>query len=314
MIISKAMSYKFDSLITILRKLDNKEKITVHSLMNDLEVAERTAYRYIQTLQVAGFPIVYDRNKESYMFSENYKLSKPDLTVEETLAFALAKKLLGNFGTGMEESLKSIEQKLSVKEPALPQHIVLKAEKLSPIVEGYLGAIYQAIKNFQRIKLNYQALHSDEKTERKVDPYYLFFQDDFWHLRGYCHLREELRTFALDRITSLKTLKEYFIPKGISSEDELSGAFGNILDGEPVLVVLRFDAEIKAHVLRKKWHQSQKENELNDGRIEMRFEVNGIEGIKQWIYKWIPYVEVIEPKELKEEIRIELKKTMGKND
>ena len=301
------MSYKFDSLITILRKLDSREKVTVHSLMDDLEISERSAYRYIQTLQVAGFPITFDRKKESYIFSERFKLGKPDITVEETLALSLAKRLLGNFGTGMEKSLNSIEEKLSVKEPVLPQHIVLKAEKLSPIVEGYLGTIYQAIRNFQRIKLTYQSLYSNEETERKVDPYYLFFQDDFWHLRGYCHLRDDLRTFALDRIVSLKVLKEHFIPKGISSEDELSGAFGNILDGEPVEVVLRFDAEIKPYILRKKWHESQKEKELKDNRVELKFKVNGIEGIKQWIYRWIPYVEVVEPIELREEVRYELK-------
>lgn len=307
------MSYKFDSLITILRKLDSREPVTVASIMDDLEISERTAYRYIQTLQVAGFPIIYDRGKESYLFSENYKLGKPALSVEETLAFALAKKLLGNFGAGMEKSLSSIEAKLSIKEPALPQHIVLKAEKLSPIVEGYLGTIYSAIKNFQRIKLTYRALYSNEETERKIDPYYLFFQDDYWHLRGYCHLREDLRTFALDRIVSLKVLKEHFIPKGISSDDELSGSFGNMLDGEPVEVVLRFDSEIKPYVLRKKWHQSQKEKELSDGRVEMRFKVNGTEGIKQWIYRWIPHVEIVEPKELKDEIKKELKEAARKN-
>jgi predicted DNA-binding transcriptional regulator YafY len=156
------MSFKFDSLIKILRKLDSREKVTVSSLKDDIEISERTAYRYIQTLQVAGFPIVYDRIKESYVFSENFKLGKPALSVEETLALSLAKRLLVNFGTGMEKSLSKIEEKLSVKESSLPKHIVLKADKLSPIVEGYLGMIYQAIKNFQRIKLTYQSLYSDE--------------------------------------------------------------------------------------------------------------------------------------------------------
>lgn len=296
--------------MTILRKLDGKDKVTVYSLMDELEMSERTVYRYIQTLQVAGFPILFDRKKESYAFSENFKLGKPDITVEETLALALAKKLLGNFGTEMENSLSRIEKKLSVKEQILPKHIVLKAEKLSPLVEGYLGTIYQAIKNYQRIKLTYRALYSDEETERKVDPYYLFFQDDFWHLRGFCHLREDLRTFALDRIVSLRVLKEHFIPKGISSGEELSGAFGSMLDGEPVEVVLRFDPEIKPHILRKKWHESQQEKELKDGRVEMRFKINGTEGIKQWIYRWIPYVEVVEPEELKTEMEQDLTKVL----
>jgi len=82
-------------------------------------------------------------------------------------------------------------------------------------------------------------------------------------------LREELRTFALDRIVSLKVLKELFIPKGVSWEDELSGAFGAMFDGEPVEIVLRFDPEIKPQILRKKWRQSQQEKELKDGLAEL---------------------------------------------
>lgn len=62
------MSFKFDSMIIVLNKIDRGEKVTVHSLMNDLEVSERTAYRYIKTLQVAGFPIYYDRKKKIVMF------------------------------------------------------------------------------------------------------------------------------------------------------------------------------------------------------------------------------------------------------
>lgn len=84
------MSYKFDSLITILNKLDKGEQLTVHSLMNDLEMSERTVHRYINTLQVAGFPISYDRSRQTYAFDEGYGLKKLTMSVEETLAFGLA--------------------------------------------------------------------------------------------------------------------------------------------------------------------------------------------------------------------------------
>jgi predicted DNA-binding transcriptional regulator YafY len=126
-------------------------------------------------------------------------------------------------------------------------------------------------------------------------------------------LRDDLRTFALDRITSLNILNENFIPKGISSEEELSGSFGIVVDGEPVEVILIFDKEVKPYVLRKKWHQSQKEKELKDGRVEMSFRVNGIEGIKQWIYRWIPNVEVVEPKKLKNILNHDLRETLKKH-
>lgn len=307
------MSYKFDSLIIILNKLDSGETVTVHSLMNDLEVSERTVHRYINTLRVAGFHIKYSLARESYSFDEGYSLRKPNLTIEETLAFALAKKLLGNLGAGMEQSLNGIEAKLSVKSAKLPPHIVLKPESPSPQVESYLSTLHNAIMNFQKIKISYDSLHSGQKSLRNVNPYYLFFNEGFWYLRGYCHKDEAFRTFGLDRIKSLEVLGEHFLPKSIAPEEELSVSFGTWLDGDTKEVVLIFDEEVKSQVLRRKWQPNQKEKELKDGRLEMRFTVKGLGGIKKWIYQWIPFVEVVAPKELREEFQNELKKACERN-
>jgi predicted DNA-binding transcriptional regulator YafY len=301
------MSYKFDSLISVLNKIDRREKVNVQSLIDELEISERTAYRYMQTLQ-AGFPIIFDRKKQSYVFSENYSLGKPNLTVEETLALALSKNLLKSFGETMEKSIQSIQEKLSIKNSEVPAHIVLPEIEIPPQVGIYLGRINEAKNNFRKIEIVYKSLYSDEETIRKVNPYYLFYQEGFWHLRAYCHLREDFRTFALDRIVSLKVLNEHFLPKRISSEEELSGSFGTIIDGTPVEVVLRFDPDIEQYILRKKWHQSQKTKELGNGKLEVSFQVNGIEGIKDWIYRWIPYVEVLEPTELKELFKSDIQK------
>ncbi len=78
-------------------------------------------------------------------------------------------------------------------------------------------------------------------------------------------------------------------------------------------MILRFDTDIKSYVLRKKWHQSQKTIHLDDGGLEMRFTVNGIEGIKGWIYQWLPYVEVIAPEELRDEVHNDLQESLKKH-
>jgi predicted DNA-binding transcriptional regulator YafY len=304
------MSYKFDSLIAVLNKIDSEEKVIVQSIKGALEISERTAYRYIQTLQVAGFPIHFDRKKNSYVFTEGYSLRKPVLSVEETLAFALAKKMLKGFGEGIEKSFHKIEEKLSKKKADPAKHIVLKGEVPSPEVGNYLQAIHSAIVNFKKIELQYKTLYSDRESIRLVDPYYLFYQDGFWHLRGYCHLREDFRTFALDRIISLRLLDQHYLPKRVTPEEDLSGAFGSVVDGKPVEVILRFDKEIKQYVLRKHWHESQKTSELKDGKLEVTFNVKGIEGIKEWIYRWLPHVEVVAPKKLKEAIKQDLKQAI----
>jgi predicted DNA-binding transcriptional regulator YafY len=82
--------------------------------MSDLEVSERSVHRYLQTLQVAGFPISYDRQKESYNFIEGYSLRRQDFSVEETLFVALAKKMLSGFGSGMEKGLLSSQHNICI--------------------------------------------------------------------------------------------------------------------------------------------------------------------------------------------------------
>jgi len=307
------MSYKFDSLMMILNKLDSGEKVTVDSLREDLGVSERTVFRYLNTIQVAGFPIVFDKEQGGYAFMEGYSLKRPDLSIEETLALGISRKMMAGMGSGWEESMKHIEDKLSVKKTDIPRHIILSGGGLPPEVATHIGLIHKAIMGFQKLKLVYRPLYTDDITKRKVDPYYLFFEEEFWYFRGYCHLREEIRTFALDRIISLKMLNEHFIPRNIAPEEEFSGAFGTVVDGEPVEVVLRFDPECKPYIQRKKWHQSQRERELKDGRLELRFRVNGLEGITSWIYRWLPYVEVVSPKELKENVREDLEAALKKN-
>ena len=160
--------------------------------------------------------------------------------------------------------------------------------------------IHQAIISYQRIRVTYIAFRAKEATKSKIDPYYLFFRDGIWYLRGYYDPDKALRTFAFDRILSLDPLNEYFVPQRVSPEDELAGAFGAFVDEKPVDVILRFGEYSKPLVLRKKWHRSQQVQEQKDWWTEVRFRVNGLQEIQNWIYGWIPHVEVVAPKELRD--------------
>ena len=307
------MSFKFDSMMIILNKVDGREKVTVQSLKEELGVSERTVHRYLETLQLSGYPLFYDRESERYAFPEGYGLKKPGLTFEEGLALALAKRLVGVLGGDLDKHLDRIGQKMAARPGDETSKIFVREEGR---VKGadFLEVLNRAAINFQRVELTYQALSSRKKTKRRVDPDYLFYQEGLWYLRGYCALREDFRTFALDQILSLKVLAEHFVPRRRPEEEELSASFGSFLDGEVVEVILRFDPLIKGYIQRKKWHPSQREEDLPDGRLEARFRVTGMAGISRWIYRWLPQVEVVAPPELREKMKEDLKQALGKYD
>jgi predicted DNA-binding transcriptional regulator YafY len=305
------MSFKFDSLMSVLNQLDQGKKVTVRSLMENLEMSERTVHRYLATLQSA-FPVYYDRRKGSYVFEEGYSLKRSDLSQEEILTFALAKTMMTSLGPGMEKGLESIERKISVAVYP-PKGITIVPNEAPACGSEHIIPLQQAVNNYQRVEVVYRRLYDDETTTRKVDPYYIFFRDGFWNLRGYCHFRKELRSFALDRIADLTVTDQHFVHPQILPEDELPGSFGNYLDIEPVEVAVKFDKEVKPHILRKKWHQSQATEELPGGGLELRFVVNGIEEIKRWLYQWIPHVEVLSPEDLRETMAADLAEALKRH-
>ncbi|RMG04353.1 MAG: WYL domain-containing transcriptional regulator [Nitrospirae bacterium] len=303
---------RFHILMDILRRLDRREPFTKQDIMEEYGISESTFHRYRRTLVYAGYPIEWNDKQKCYRFPPEYCLSKPKATHETKLVFALAKMYLGAIDPELKDKFEEIEEKVFSKKSGLPAHIVIKHDGFSERASRYFEQIQGAFEEFRRLMITYKALYSDEVTKRKIDPYYLFYEklEGTWNLRAYCHLREDFRTFALDRILKVEVLDEYFLPRRIDKDEELYGAFGSYVDGDPVDVVLRFSPEIKPYVLRKRWLENQEQKELKDGSLEMRFEVNGIEGIRPWIYRWIPYVEVLEPEELRQEMREELTKAL----
>jgi len=49
------MSYKFDALISILNWMESGQTVTPQHIQDQLGISERTAFRYMQTLEGAGF-------------------------------------------------------------------------------------------------------------------------------------------------------------------------------------------------------------------------------------------------------------------
>lgn len=307
------MPNKFDSMLMILNKIHGNENVTVRSLIDDLGMKERTVLRYIKSLKDAGFPIVHDRERNKYLFADGFTLRKPAISLEETLTLALAKKVLGTYGSEIGETLGKIEEKVFDKQSRIDDRIIASAPALPEKVSTYLGIILQAIMEYQRLEIRYSSLSEDELTERVIEPCYIFFRDGFFNVRAYCRLRNDYRTFAVDRIALLKPLDDFFVPHSISGDEEMEGAFGAYIDGDPTEVTLIFDEEIRAQINRKKWHPSQKNRTLPDGRREVSFTVNGLEGLRHWMYQWIPHVEVIAPDELRQALIRDAARVIARN-
>lgn len=94
-------SMKLHSLLTILGQLDSGKKTTAVQLAKSMGVTERSVYRYMLTLQHAGYPIYFDRDKMSYRFADGFKLRQNNDQSEISLGLDLKSRMLGATPVGL---------------------------------------------------------------------------------------------------------------------------------------------------------------------------------------------------------------------
>ena len=94
-------SAKMESLLKILRLLNSGNTLTPAQLAESLEVTERTVYRYITSLQGAGYPLYFDRQKNSYRFSDGYSLTEHSGNIELFQAVTLKSRMTDSLSVGL---------------------------------------------------------------------------------------------------------------------------------------------------------------------------------------------------------------------
>lgn len=81
--------------------------------------------------------------------------------------------------------------------------IVRHPTRLVP--QAVLRQTLTAIRERRSLRITYQAMGRPDPTERVISPHALGYDGYRWHVRGYCHLRNDYRDFVFARILALAT-------------------------------------------------------------------------------------------------------------
>jgi predicted DNA-binding transcriptional regulator YafY len=207
-------------LLTILEILQSRGSISGAELAAQLEVENRTVRRYITMLRDMGIPIEAERGRYgSYALRPGFRLPPLMFNNDEILAVVLGlmvtRKLAMTDSQGVDSSLAKIERVLPAELRhrvwALQNTLTLNLVSETRIASSqFVQMLSLATYEQKRVFVRYAA-SGGNITERLFDSYGLVYHGGVWYASGYCHLRQDLRTFRVDRMQSLIPQNQTFM-------------------------------------------------------------------------------------------------------
>ena len=285
--------------------------ITPREIAKRCKVDVRTTYRDLQALEnELGLPVWEHKGKRG--IESGYFLPPIHFTLPEVMNIFLAARLMAKHTQRYEPNISLTFSKLSaaIKSPILKKQIEnttawLEKQKKDEHYLYILTTLSKCWVKQQTARIKYQRLGGKEITERSIDPYLIepAGEDHSSYVIGYCHFRQKVRTFKIERIRSIEmTDNTYEIPADFDATSFLNYSWGIFTGGQPQKVRLSFTPEIGKLFEESVWHHSQKVWRQIDDSVVVELQVLlNIEFIS-WVLSWGERVQVLEPESLRNEI------------
>ena len=187
----------------------------------------------------------------------------------------------------------------------LRDHIIFE-----PIPRGtrFLQIIIDAIEDAAELKIHYKRYDTTQHIEYQVRPYQLRLFRRRWYLVGYCRQMGRIYTFCLDRTLNVGLTGECFEMPPMSEVDIFANRFGIIWSGDPAKrVKIRVYGEQIDYIRNLPLHVSQEEGisgtEEKTPYCEFAYKLAITYDFVQELLSHGRYVKVIEPQELRDEMR-----------
>ncbi|HIM71245.1 MAG TPA: WYL domain-containing protein, partial [Gammaproteobacteria bacterium] len=163
----------------------------------------------------------------------------------------------------------------------------------------------------RRLRIQHLNRRTAERTRRVVSPQRLAHYRDNWYLDSWCHLRKDLRSFAVDAIEAAELLPDDHA-KDVSETklDRVLGTGYGIFSGEHARnAVLRFSPSAARWVSQEQWHSRQEGCFDEAGYYQLTVPYTNATELVMDILRHGPNVEVLQPISLRQHVEDQLAET-----
>jgi predicted DNA-binding transcriptional regulator YafY len=309
---------QFERLLQIDEMVRTGRAKSVAVLARELEVSDRTISSDIDLMRDRfDAPLQNDRKKGWYYEDKNWRLTMVQFTQGELFALVLGSRMLeaaagGAYAQELQSAIDQLVRRLPDQiwadlQTIVEERIQFGAGALVDLNPEYWKNLIDASRKGFTVEMTYYAASRDITAVRKVDPYFLFiYRGTNPYAIGFCHERQAMRDFRVDRIRALRITEEKFIRKaGFDAREYIQKRFQVESGDTPVPVAIQFSALVAPFIRERRWHPSQAIVEHADGLI-LRMQVPGLSEVKRWVLGYGAEARVLEPPELVAMVRQEV--------
>ncbi len=312
--------YRIDQL------LNEQRCLSFEAIQEALGVSRATLRRDLQYLRDRlNAPIIYDRLGGGYRFTQDaaslsaasavsgpkYELPGLWFNASEIYALLMMQQLLNTVQPGLlGPHIAPLQSRLSAllgSQQNRPEDIedrirIVHTGQRAPEPANF-ALIASALLKRQRLQLQHWHRGRDETTSREISPQRLVFYRGNWYLDAWCHLRKDLRSFAVETLSEValldKSAKEVAATVLDSRVQNGYGIFGG---ARTQWAQLRFTPARARWVAAEQWHPDQRGSVLPDGSYQLDVPYSIETELVMDILRHMPEVEVLGPPALRQKV------------
>ena len=313
--------YKIDQL------LKERKVVSFAAFKEKLGMSRASVKRDLEYMRERfNAPIEYDRGVNGYRFGKprsgpRYELPGLWFNAAEIHALLSTLQLLSGLQPGLLDGQVSpvIERLRAILgsgdhswEEVARRIRIFQPERREGRV-AHFSVIAAALLKRTRVWIRHYNRKDDRETEREISPQRLVHYRDNWYVDGYCHLREDLRSFAVDAIrgAELREARAKEIPAA-QLDEHLGSGYGIFAGRDVRWAELRFTSEAARWVSAQLWHPKQRARVEADGSYVLEIPYAHERELVMEILKFGAEVEVVAPSSLRARVAGDLKRAAGR--
>lgn len=314
--------YKIDQL------LNDQTVVSIATFLEKLGISLATLKRDLTYMsERLHAPIRWDRTRGGYRYvqpnpdSPTFALPGLWFNSGEVHALLTMQHLLSNLEPGLLEShikplqarLKALLESRDHSAEEVETRIRIDHAARRQVLSRQFEVIASATLGRKRLKIRHYSRQSGEETERLVSPQQLVYYRDNWYVDTWCHMREEIRRFSMDAIRHAEMQQEKAREVSQAKLKAMLESGYGIFSGKKVTwAKLRFTPERSRWVSSERWHPQQKGQFEQNGDYLLEVPYNDDRELLMDILRHGTEVEVIEPAQLRERVRLALQAALAR--